>query len=220
MTVTSRSSHWPLILISTALVVLTLAAVGAGHLYWTGLTQGLGEMQESIAQAREREHQLNTRLQAANEALNARAAELDQREAMLAGRNPAVTPAQPPPPRRNLSAEDWRLLSERLPGLIQQAGQLPAPLQPLAVPVNAVSLLIGQLRVAEIALALRDSLLLDLGMTAAQRVLLLAYGPESEPAMALAGELARLRASLRRLPDAAETDNPDPENPETQNPNP
>ena len=199
----SKPSRWPLILVATALVTLSLAAVGVGHLYWRGLTQGVDDMNARIASAREREHALSLSLQQANAALLAKADELDRQRAALVSFERTRAPGQPPPPRRNLNPEDWRALSDALQGLTQQTSALPVAKQPLWVSIEVDTLVREQLRTAGVAVVLEDSLLLDLSVTSAQRILLLAYGLESEPAMALAAELARLRASLRRIPSEA-----------------
>lgn len=216
-----RRPIWPVLLISTALLLLAVLGVAVGHFYWTSLRGGVQQMQASMDEASRRQLLLTQQVRDAQAALQARQAELDRLQAELGERGtaPAATergvaadPVVPPPlgfgsPQLPLSMAQQARLRVRLDAIGRAAARLPPPRPARAPPVpmqpGADPLLHGsralraQLEVAESALALADAVLLDTAASAAQRLLLDLYGNGANArAIALHRQLGALRAEL------------------------
>ncbi len=81
-----RRRLWPVVLISSALLLLAVGAVAIGQLYWSGLHSGMARMRVSIDEASRRQVMLAEQVRAAEARLRERQAELDRREAALDAR--------------------------------------------------------------------------------------------------------------------------------------
>lgn len=75
--------RWPLVLISSALLLLVVGAIAIGQLYWSGLHGGMARMRASMDEASRQQVFLAEQVRAAQAALRDREAELDRREAEL-----------------------------------------------------------------------------------------------------------------------------------------
>jgi len=220
-----RRRLWPVVLISSALLLLAVGAVAIGQLYWTGLHSGLARMRVSIDEASRRQVMLAEQVRAAEARLRERQAELDRREAELEARDRGERPGQQGgQPRVErfapavaagattgslpaiFSGVDRRRLQALLAGITRGIAMLPPPawrVQP-GPPSGARSqtlsshrTLKAQVQVADAALALGDPVLLDLAVSAAQRLLFDLYAGGDARAQDLARQLGELRAALR-----------------------
>jgi len=101
-----RRRLWPVVLISSALLLLAMGAVAIGQLYWSSLHGGMARMRASINEASQTQLLLAQQVRAAQVLLLEREAELDRREAELERRGQgdraadtkgdlAATPVQP-----------------------------------------------------------------------------------------------------------------------------
>ncbi|MCF7989258.1 MAG: hypothetical protein K9M02_02325 [Thiohalocapsa sp.] len=214
------------LLIGILLSLLALAGVAIAHLYWSGLESRLAQMRESVDDARERQQLLTRQVREAQAALQARRAESERRQsqttapgagkAASAARPPAAASRQgvygAPPGARGAGVEadiayDWPRLGARVEMLVRESGRLPSVRPPRALAQSGSRpgesrvipnrLLRGQLQVAETAVMLRDPFLLDTAAAAAQRLLVVLYGPRDRGFAELAGGLDAVRAALR-----------------------
>jgi hypothetical protein len=146
-----RRRLWPVVLISSALLLLAVGAVAIGQLYWSGLHGGMARMRVSIDEASRRQVMLAEQVRAAEERLRERQAELDRREAALDAREgshgsaeselrgyptdtqlgsgvvvPGLVAGSPP---ATLGGVDRRLLHALVAGITQDVARLPPPAQ-------------------------------------------------------------------------------------------
>jgi hypothetical protein len=212
-----RRGLWPVLLISTALVGLTLGAVAVGQLYWSSMHDSMRRMRDSIAETRIRHQALLSELQAARAALAAQRAQAateslqsadDSRAAASA--DDAAPPALVAPPLPRMPDTGPGPLLAILESLRHEAARLGPGARGRAVPERWPArrasrtpaapgqLLKDQLRLAELAVARGDALLLDHAAGAAQRLLLEFYGDGDPRAALLLQRLDGLRAALRR----------------------
>lgn len=148
-----RRRLWPVVLISSALLLLAVGAVAIGQLYWSGLHSGMARMRVSIDEASRRQVMLAEQVRAAEARLRERQAELDRREAALDARagGHAGEASGPRDPRQEeqlwqsrsapgsllpgtaaslpptLDAVDPRLLQALLAGITRDVARLPPP---------------------------------------------------------------------------------------------
>ena len=143
-----RRRLWPVVLISSALLLLAVGAVAIGQLYWSGLHSGMARMRVSIDEASRRQVMLAEQVRAAEARLRERQAELDRREAALDARaeGHAGEASKPRDQRRDLAsipgslfpgsaaslpptldAVDPRLLQALLAGINRDVARLPPP---------------------------------------------------------------------------------------------
>ncbi|MGB5835037.1 MAG: hypothetical protein WBG92_24050 [Thiohalocapsa sp.] len=80
-----RPRLWPILLISSALLLLALGAVAVGQMYWNHMHVGMVRLRQSIDEASHRQVVLAEQVRDAQAGLRARHAELDRREAELTG---------------------------------------------------------------------------------------------------------------------------------------
>ena len=224
---------WPVVLISSALLLLVVGAVAIGQIYWSGLHGGMARMRASMDEASRQQVLLAEQVRAAQAVLREREAELDRREADLerrgrggadlgsmSGRQSAqaqqsfvtnsstgTTGSGLGPLPMTLDGIEQRRFHALLASISREIARLPlSPWRtqrdvrsgaPVA-PRTAKQLLKAQTQVAEGALALSDPLLLDIAVTATQRLLLETYGRSGGGRVrALGAELVELRAALR-----------------------
>ena len=221
-----RRRLWPVALISSALLLLTVGAIAIGQLYWSGLHSGMARMRVSIEQASRRQVMLAEQVRAAEARLSEREAELDRREAALeaqAGRErgdgagqhgqaersaagvaaPAAGSGAPP---ATLDGIDWRFVHGLLAGITRDVATLPPPTRRAPhgsrsgarlQALNSHRALKAQMQVADAALELGDPVLLDLTAAAAQRLLFDLYAGGDARAQDVARQLGQVRAALR-----------------------
>jgi hypothetical protein len=198
-----RRLPWTRLLLPFVLLLLAVAAVVLGQRYWHGLHDSVGRMQASMQDARRRQDLLAAQVRVAQAELAAKREALERRQAELERRAPdASAPAFVP---GVLDGADRLWFAARLDALMRLALRLPPPWgapgamspAPAAAAINGNRLLVGQLRLAETALALRDPALLDLAAASAERLLGDLYGEQSGVANGLGDQLRELRRRLR-----------------------
>jgi len=196
-----RRLPWTRLLLPFVLLLLAVAAVVLGQRYWGGLHDSVGRMQASMQDARRRQDLLAAQVRVAQAELAAKREALERRQAELERRAPdASAPAFVP---GVLDGADRLWFAARLDALMRLALRLPPPWDgrgatpPAPAAMNGNRLLVGQLRLAETALALRDPALLDLAAASAERLLGDLYGEQSGVANGLGDQLRELRRRLR-----------------------
>lgn len=217
-----RRRLWPVVLISSALLLLAVGAIAIGQLYWSGLHSGMARMRVSIDEASRRQVMLAEQVRAAEARLRERQAELDRREAALDARartaasaeaGPEDRPGEAPSagavagsPPTSFDGVDRRLLRGLLAAITQEVTRLPPPARrrSLGPQPGARSAVLGahralkaQVQVADAALTLDDPVLLDLAAAAAQRLLFELYAGGDARAQDVARQLGELRSALR-----------------------
>jgi len=193
---------WTRLLLPFVLLLLAVAAVVLGQRYWHGLHDSVGRMQASMQDARRRQDLLAEQVRVAQAELAAKREALEHRQAELGRRAPdASAPAFVP---GVLDGADRLWFAARLDALMRLALRLPPPwgapgaTSPApAAAINGNRLLVGQLHLADSALALHDPVLLDLAAASAERLLGDLYGEQSGVASGLADQLRELRRRLR-----------------------
>jgi hypothetical protein len=196
-----RRLPWTTLLLPSTLLLLAVAAIVLGQRYWHGLHDSVERMQASMQDARRRQSQLAEQVRLAQAELAAKREALERRQAELERRAPdASAPAVVP---GVLDGGDRLWFAARLDALMRLVLRLPPPwppsgaLPPTPAATNGYRLLMGQLRLAETALALHDPVLLDLAAASTERLLIDLYGEQSGVAGGLGDQLRELRGRLR-----------------------